>query len=88
MASATEQQFLDCIKRRESRHDYAAVSLNKLYYGAYQFTQRTWNGVARHTSRDDLVGVLPSKATPADQDALALALFRWQGAEPWNGQCR
>jgi hypothetical protein len=86
--SAAEQRFLDCIRRRESRQDYDAISPNKLYYGAYQFTQRTWNGVARHAGRDDLVGLLPSKATPADQDAMALALLRWQGAEPWNGQCR
>lgn len=86
--SAAEQHFLDCIRRRESKQDYDAISPNKRYYGAYQFTQKTWNGVARHAGRGDLVGLSPSKATPAAQDAMALALLRWQGAEPWNGQCR
>lgn len=86
--SAAEQHFLECIRRKESKQDYDAISPNKLYYGAYQFTQKTWNGVARHAGRGDLVGLSPSKATPAEQDAMALALLRWQGAEPWNGQCR
>ena len=50
------------------------------YYGAYQFLASTWNITARHAGRLDLVGVIPSNASPADQDAMAWSLYQWQGA--------
>ena len=31
--------------------------------------------------------VQPSQASPADQDAMALALYNWQGKAPWGGYC-
>lgn len=39
--------------------------------GKYQFTQGTWDGVARMAGRRDLVGVAPYQASEADQDQLA-----------------
>ncbi len=53
------------------------------YYGAYQFNQGTWDSVAKSSGRNDLVGVNPAKASPADQDAMAFALYASRGAQPW-----
>ena len=72
---------------RESHGNYSIVSSNGVYHGAYQFSVSTWNTVAQHAGRGDLVGVLPSQASPADQDAMALALYNWQGKAPWGGYC-
>ena len=33
------------------------------------------------------VGVPPNQASPADQDHLALVLYRWLGKSPWGGAC-
>ena len=35
----------------------------------------------------DLVGVDPAQAAPADQDAMAQALYAQQGSAPWGGAC-
>jgi muramidase (phage lysozyme) len=78
---------LACIRQRESGGNYSAVSANGLYHGAYQFLQSTWNGAAQLAGRPDLVGVPPEKAAPADQDAVALALYRASGLGPWGGHC-
>ena len=84
--SGDEWALLSCIRQRESRGIYTAVNAAG-YYGAYQFHPATWDNVARHAGRPDLVGVRPDRAAPADQDAMALALLRWQGAGPWGGGC-
>jgi hypothetical protein len=34
-----------------------------------------------------LVGVDPAQAAPADQDAMAQALYAQQGSAPWGGGC-
>jgi len=82
--------FLGCVKHRESRGDYT-VSDNgdggEENMGAYQFSQSTWDNTARHAGRYDLVGVRPSDASPADQDAMAAELLAWQGTGPWGGSC-
>lgn len=82
--------FLGCVRHRESRGDYT-VSDNgdggEENMGAYQFSQSTWNNTARHAGRMDLVGVRPSSASPADQDAMAAHLLSWQGTGPWGGGC-
>lgn len=66
----------------ESGGDYAITSRSGKYRGAYQFDRSTWNSVAeRHAPA--LVGVDPAQASPADQDALALALYSERGARPW-----
>lgn len=79
--------FLACVRQRESRGNYSVVNPSGPYYGAYQFLASTWNVTARHAGRLDLVGVIPSQASPSDQDAMALDLYQWQGAGPWGGSC-
>ena len=66
---------------------YAAVNPSGTYRGAYQFSRSTWDNTARYVGRLDLVGVDPAQASVADQDALAWALYQWQGAAPWLGRC-
>ena len=85
--TAAEASFLHCVKMRESGGNYSVVSANGLYYGAYQFHRSTWDNTASHAGRGDLVGVPPNMASPADQDAMALHLYRWQGPAPWGGYC-
>jgi hypothetical protein len=79
--------FMACIRHRESRGNYQVVNPQGPWYGAYQFLASTWNVTARHAGRLDLVGVLPSHASPYDQDAMAWALYQWQGSGPWGGAC-
>jgi len=75
--------FLACVVRRESRGDYRAVNPSSGAGGAYQFLQTTWNNTVRNAGRGDLAGIHPSNASPADQDAMALHLYNWQGRSPW-----
>jgi muramidase (phage lysozyme) len=75
------------VRQRESRGNYSVVNPAGPWYGAYQFLASTWNVTAQHAGRLDLVGVIPSQASPADQDAMALALYQWQGTGPWGGSC-
>ena len=72
---------------RESHNDYTTVSASGNYRGAYQFNQPAWDSTARHAGRPDLVGRLANTVAPADQDALALDLYHWQGSKPWGGAC-
>lgn len=65
----------------ESGGNYGIATGNG-YFGAYQFSQATWDWVASLV-RPDLVGVAPSDAAPGDQDALAFALYDMRGAAPW-----
>lgn len=85
--TAKEAAVLACIRRRESGGNYSIVSANGLYYGAYQFMRSTWDSTARLAGRTELVGVVPSQASPADQDAMALFLYRRSGSAPWGGAC-
>jgi len=77
--------FLTCVVQAESGGDYQAVSPNGLYMGAFQFSQPTWNYAARGAGRPDLVGIPPNKASKADQDTLAVALYALDGERPWLG---
>jgi hypothetical protein len=87
--SPSQDPFLRCTRAHESDHagGYRAVSPGGVYRGAYQFLPSTWNNVARAAGRPDLVGVDPAAASPADQDQLALFLYRRAGAAPWGGRC-
>ena len=70
------------LRECESGGDYTIINRSGKYRGAYQFDRSTWNSVAgRHDP--SLVGVDPAAASPADQDALALALYIERGARPW-----
>ena len=78
--------FLVCTRQRESGGDYTVISADG-YYGAYQFLPSTWDAIASHAGRLDLVGVLPNRASEYDQDEMAWALLQWQGKAPWGGRC-
>jgi hypothetical protein len=73
---------LAALRDCESGGNYAAVSSGGWYRGAYQFAQSTWNGVAER-NLPHLVGVDPAAAGPADQDAMARALYWESGWAPW-----
>lgn len=66
------QAWLLALRTCETGGNYARNSGNG-YYGAYQFLPSTWNSIASKTGRSELVGVLPSSASPADQDAMVIA---------------
>jgi hypothetical protein len=82
-----DDPFLSCVRQRESRGNYGVVNPSGPYYGAYQFLASTWNITASHAGRVDLVGVIPSAASPSDQDDIAWSLYQWQGQGPWGGGC-
>lgn len=69
------------LRNCESGGNYA-INTGNGYFGAYQFSQATWDWVASLV-RPDLVGVVPSDASPGDQDTLAFALYDMNGAAPW-----
>lgn len=72
------------IRACESTDRYDAVSPSGSYRGAYQFGRRTWDWTAAdHAGRHDLVGVDPAAAAPADQDAMAVALYVADGPGHW-----
>jgi hypothetical protein len=81
-----DDPFLVCTRTRESAGDYGAVNLGG-YYGAYQFSQPTWDVTANHAGSPRLIGVRPDQASPWDQDQLAWVLYQWQGNAPWSGLC-
>ncbi len=78
--------FLVCTRMRESAGRYDAVNPSG-YYGAYQFLPSTWDSTVIHAGRRDLVGQLPSRVSPFDQDEMAWVLYQWQGTAPWGGRC-
>jgi hypothetical protein len=82
-----DDPFLSCVRQRESGGNYAIVSSDGLYYGAYQFLQTSWNATANHAGRPELVGVPPNQASVYDQDDMAWDLYQWQGTGPWGGHC-
>jgi len=80
-AGTTAQQW-EALRQCESTGNYSAVSSSGRYRGAYQFNRTTWDGVAgRHDP--SLVGIDPAAASPADQDAMAFALYEDRGDQPW-----
>jgi Transglycosylase-like domain len=80
--------FLACVRQRESGGNYGVYNAGGSgAAGAYQFLPGTWNGIAASSGRTDLVGVDPAQASPADQDAMAQALYAQQGSAPWGGGC-
>lgn len=80
--------FLQCVVQAESSGNYQAVSPTGQYMGAFQFSQATWNQAALLAGMPGLVGVPPNTASPADQDALAVALYSADGQQPWYDPCR
>ncbi len=72
--STSTSPELASIAQCESGGDYSANTGNG-YYGAYQFTQETWEGVGGSG--------LPSEASPEEQDMRAQALMEQSGSSPW-----
>jgi LysM repeat protein len=66
------------IRARESGGNYATNTGNG-YYGAYQFSLGTWQGVGGSG--------LPSNASPAEQDMRAQLLYQQRGCGPWAATC-
>ena len=81
----TLNPFLQCVVQAESGGNYAAVSPNGEYMGAFQFSQATWNEAARAAGLPQLVGVPPNRATKAEQDTVAVTLYSLDGERPWLG---
>ena len=79
--------FLVCTRGIESKGNYQAYNPSGPNYGAYQFTQSTWDSTANHAGRGDLIGVDPRNASEYDQDDMAWTLYQWKGKGPWNGRC-
>jgi len=87
-SSSYPGDFLACVRNRESGGNYGIYnSGGSGAAGAYQFMPGTWNSIAASSGRGDLVGMDPAQASPADQDAMAQALYAQQGAGPWGGGC-
>jgi hypothetical protein len=78
--------FLLCVIQRESGGNYS-INTGNGYYGAFQFSQSTWNFAAQDAGLSYLVNVLPSSATKAEQDTVAVALYALDGGRPWTGDC-
>jgi hypothetical protein len=86
--ASSGSSFLDCVRARESGGDYTVHNYGGSgASGAYQFLPSTWNNTAASAGRPDLIGVDPAAASPADQDAMAAALYGQQGSSPWGGYC-
>lgn len=79
--------FLACVVQAESSGNYQAVSPTGQYMGAFQFSQSTWNEAAQLAGMPNLIGVAPNTATPAEQNALAIALYSADGSAPWYDPC-
>jgi len=79
--------FLQCVVQHESGGNYQIASPTGQYMGAFQFSQSTWNVAARLAGRPTLVGVPPNRASKADQDTLAVALYNADGEQPWYDPC-
>ena len=69
---AALRQIAEC----ESGGDITAVSSNGRYFGKYQFSKATWkaNGGS---------GTNPAQASEAEQDRVAIKLYKAEGLDPW-----
>ena len=73
-ASPASADIYSSIRQCESGGNYSTNTGNG-YYGAYQFSQSTWNGLG--------YSGLPSDASPATQDAAAAQLAARAGFGQW-----
>ena len=78
--------FLQCVIQRESGGNYS-INTGNGYYGAFQFSQSTWNIAVQAAGLSYLVGVPPSSASKAEQDTAAVALYALDGSRPSTGDC-
>jgi hypothetical protein len=68
---ATLQRIAQC----ESGGDPHAISSDGTYRGKYQFDRQTWQAMGGHGD--------PARASEAEQDRRAVALYRDRGTSPW-----
>lgn len=68
---------LERIAQCESGGNPRAVSPDGAYRGKYQFHRSTWRRMGGHGD--------PARASEAEQDRRALALYRMSGTSPWSG---
>jgi hypothetical protein len=73
-AAGVAPPHLEAIAACESGGNYSANTGNG-FYGAYQFTQPTWESVGGSGN--------PAAASPAEQDRRAAMLYAQQGSSPW-----
>src|SRR5215218_7149985 len=66
---------LERIAQCESGGNPRAVSSDGTYRGKYQFDRQTWQAMGGHGD--------PARASEAEQDRRALALYRDRGTSPW-----
>jgi hypothetical protein len=81
-ANAISNDGLARLRACESGGNYSITNPSGAYRGAYQFSQSTWNGVAR-AHYPWLVGVDPARAAPHEQDMMARALWATGGRGHW-----
>jgi peptidoglycan hydrolase-like protein with peptidoglycan-binding domain len=75
VASSDAASVLARIAQCESGGDPTAISSSGRYRGKYQFTRSTWRSLGGTGD--------PARASEADQDRLALALYQQRGTAPW-----
>lgn len=63
------------IAQCESGGDPRAISSDGTYRGKYQFDRQTWQAMGGHGD--------PARASEAEQDRRAVALYRDRGSSPW-----
>ena len=73
-AAGAAPPHLEAIAACESGGNYSTDTGNG-FYGAYQFTQSTWESVGGTGN--------PAAASEAEQDARAAQLYAQQGSSPW-----
>jgi resuscitation-promoting factor RpfB len=74
-ASSSAADVLERIAQCESGGNPAAVSADRRYFGKYQFSRATWRRMGGHGN--------PARASEAEQDQRAAALYRQEGTAPW-----
>ena len=80
--------YADAAECTRAHEGWYTANTGNGYYGAYQFLLSTWNSTVSRMGRADLVGVLPSNASPADQDAAFWFLWAGgSGAGHWGYRC-
>lgn len=80
------QQRWEAMRQCQTGGSYTEVNDAGTHHGAYQFRPATWDELAGR-EYPSLVGVLPSEASPADQDRMAYALWQEFGSGRWP-ECR
>jgi peptidoglycan hydrolase-like protein with peptidoglycan-binding domain len=75
-SSGNAPAVLEKIAQCESGGDITAVSKDGKYFGKYQFSKSTWKAQGGE-------GTDPSQATEAEQDRVALKIYKAQGTDPW-----